>query len=121
VRRVDEVYLDEFAFRFNRRRTPMAVFQTLLGLASGVHGPTSYDCTLHDSLQKLPLRTLLSVLARPSPNGKAVGRRKSSARCDGRAASIILDTGNPTGLWAPVALTATTAGASVDSARASAR
>jgi transposase-like protein len=36
-------YLDEFAFRFNRRRTPMAAFQTLLGLASGVHGPTTYD------------------------------------------------------------------------------
>lgn len=36
-------YLDEFAFRFNRRRTPMAAFQTLLGLAAGVHGPTSYD------------------------------------------------------------------------------
>jgi len=38
-----QAYLDEFAFRFNRRRTPMAAFQTLLGLASGVHGPTTYD------------------------------------------------------------------------------
>ncbi len=37
-----QAYLDEFAFRFNRRRTPMAAFQTLLGLASGVHGPTTY-------------------------------------------------------------------------------
>ncbi len=27
-------YLDEFVFRFNRRKTPMAAFQTLLGLAS---------------------------------------------------------------------------------------
>ena len=27
-----QVYLDEFAFRHNRRRTPMAAFQTLLGL-----------------------------------------------------------------------------------------
>jgi len=36
-----QVYLDEFTFRFNRRRTPMAAFQTLLGLAS-VHGPTTY-------------------------------------------------------------------------------
>ena len=27
-------YLDEFVFRFNRRNTPMAAFQTLLGLAS---------------------------------------------------------------------------------------
>lgn len=38
-----QAYLDEFAFRFNRRRIPMAAFQTLLGLASGVHGPTTYD------------------------------------------------------------------------------
>jgi transposase-like protein len=27
-----QVYLDEFTFRFNRRRTPMAGFQTLPGL-----------------------------------------------------------------------------------------
>lgn len=26
--------LDEFVFRFNRRKTPMAAFQTLLGLAA---------------------------------------------------------------------------------------
>ncbi len=26
-----------------RRRTPMATFQTLLGLASGTHGPTTYE------------------------------------------------------------------------------
>ena len=38
-----QAYLDEFAFRFNRRRTPMAAFQTLLGLASSAHGPTTYD------------------------------------------------------------------------------
>ncbi len=29
-----QVYLDEFAFRHNRRRTPMAAFQTLLGLGT---------------------------------------------------------------------------------------
>ena len=29
-------YLDEFAFRFNRRRTPIAAFQTLLGIGSHV-------------------------------------------------------------------------------------
>jgi len=34
-------YLDEFVFRFNRRGTPMAAFQSLLGLTS-VHGPTTY-------------------------------------------------------------------------------
>jgi transposase-like protein len=38
-----QAYLDEFTFRFNRRRIPMAAFQTLLGLASGVHRPTTYD------------------------------------------------------------------------------
>lgn len=36
-----QVYLDEFVFRHNRRRTPMAAFQTLLGL--GAHRPpTTY-------------------------------------------------------------------------------
>ncbi len=35
------VYLDEYVFRHNRRRTPMAAFQTLLGL--GVrHEPETY-------------------------------------------------------------------------------
>ena len=29
-----QCYLDEFAFRFNRRQTPLAGFQTLLGIAS---------------------------------------------------------------------------------------
>ena len=29
-----QAYLDEFAFRFNRRKTPMAAFQTLLGIAT---------------------------------------------------------------------------------------
>jgi hypothetical protein len=33
-------YLDEFAFCFNRRRSPMAAFQSLLGL-TGVHPPTT--------------------------------------------------------------------------------
>jgi transposase-like protein len=37
-----QVYLDEFTFRFNRRRTPMAAFQTLLGLGT-LHRPTTYD------------------------------------------------------------------------------
>ena len=34
-------YLDEYTFRFSRRRTPMATFQTLLGLGSQ-RGPTTY-------------------------------------------------------------------------------
>ncbi len=35
------VYLDEFVFRWNRRRTPMAGFQTLLGLGTR-REPTTY-------------------------------------------------------------------------------
>ena len=35
------VYLDEFVFRHNRRGTPMAAFQTLLGLGA-IHSPTTY-------------------------------------------------------------------------------
>ncbi len=37
-----QVYLDEFVFRHNRRRQPMAAFQTLLGLGTG-RVPTSYQ------------------------------------------------------------------------------
>lgn len=37
-----QAYLDEFTFRFNRRRTPMAAFQTLLGLGSQ-RPPTTYN------------------------------------------------------------------------------
>ena len=35
-------YLDEYVFRFNRRRAPMAAFQSLLGFASQ-HKPTTYN------------------------------------------------------------------------------
>ena len=35
-------YVDEFVFRFNRRRTPMAAFQSLLGLTAQ-HTPTIYQ------------------------------------------------------------------------------
>lgn len=35
-----QVYLDEFTFRYNRRNSPMAAFQTLLGLSSA-HKPTA--------------------------------------------------------------------------------
>src|SRR5712691_7899990 len=37
-----QVYLDEFVFRHNRRRQPMAAFQTLLGLGT-THRPTPYQ------------------------------------------------------------------------------
>lgn len=37
-----QIYLDEFVFRHNRRRQPMAAFQTLLGLGTG-QAPTPYQ------------------------------------------------------------------------------
>jgi hypothetical protein len=37
-----QAYLNEFTFRFNRRRTPMAAFQTLLGLGAQ-QSPTTYN------------------------------------------------------------------------------
>jgi hypothetical protein len=37
-----QFYLDEFVFRHNRRRQPMAAFQTLLGLGTG-RAPTPYE------------------------------------------------------------------------------
>ena len=42
-------YLNEYVFRFNRRRAPMAAFQSLLGLASQ-HEPTTYNM-LYDGEQ----------------------------------------------------------------------
>ena len=37
-----QVDLDEFVFRDNRRRTPLAALQTLLGLGA-MHQPSSYE------------------------------------------------------------------------------
>jgi transposase-like protein len=48
-----QVYLDEFVFRYNRRRQPMAAFQTLLGLGTA-RKPTSYKQTWYaQDLSKL--------------------------------------------------------------------
>ncbi len=38
-----QAYLNEYVFRFNRRKTPMAAFQTLLGLASHVTSWPTYE------------------------------------------------------------------------------
>ena len=38
-------YVDEFVVRFNRRRTPMAAFQSLLGLTTQ-HAPTTTRCCM---------------------------------------------------------------------------
>ena len=43
-----DYYLDEFTFRYNRRGTPMAAFQSLLGLGT-TQAPTTYrQITAHD-------------------------------------------------------------------------
>jgi len=52
-----QVYLDEFAFRHNRRKTPMAAFQTLLGLGSA-RGPTAGRVIRRaQDLRQFPIRT----------------------------------------------------------------
>jgi hypothetical protein len=43
-----QTYLDEFVFRFNRRRTPAAAFERLLGLAVDLQ-PTSYEMLIRRS------------------------------------------------------------------------
>jgi transposase-like protein len=42
-RRHLQAYLDEFVFRFNRRRTRHAAFRSLRGITAG-HQPTTYKC-----------------------------------------------------------------------------
>jgi hypothetical protein len=51
-RRHLQVYLDEFVFRHNRRKNPMAAFQTLLGLGSA-RKPTPYN-TIQGAKDLLP-------------------------------------------------------------------
>src|SRR5881227_4025422 len=45
-----QAYLDEFVFRFNRRRTPQAAFSRLLGLAVTI-GPHPYDALIASGLK----------------------------------------------------------------------
>ena len=74
-------YVDELVFRFNRRRSPMAAFQSLLGLTAQ-HAPTTYQ-----------------MLYAAEPSGYALGsftpdagQRLIPARgLSGRCAPAILD------------------------------
>jgi hypothetical protein len=50
-----QAYLDEFVFRHNRRKQPMAAFQTLLGLG-----------TKHKSTTYTEMRTRRTVPSRPA-------------------------------------------------------
>lgn len=58
-----QAYLNEYAFRFNRRKTPMAAFQTVLGLGSQRLGPTYKG--LYGVAKGLPL-----AWAHPNPKKK---------------------------------------------------
>jgi transposase-like protein len=49
-----QVYLDEYTFRFNRRRTPMAAFQTLLGLQSQQQPSTYKEITATGRASRQP-------------------------------------------------------------------
>ena len=48
-----QAYLDEFVFRHNRRKQPMAAFQTLLGLGTG-HRSTTYKEMLNRRVKTEP-------------------------------------------------------------------
>jgi hypothetical protein len=68
-----QVYLDEFFFRHNRRKTPAAAFQTLLGLG------TARKSTKYEQIRKARdlSHNRLGLLKQPdnrkSPNGAAGG------------------------------------------------
>lgn len=48
-----QVYLDEYVFRFNRRRTPMAAFQSLLGLGGSLRPERGGDVLRMAAFQSL--------------------------------------------------------------------
>jgi transposase-like protein len=51
-----QVYLDEFVFRHNRRKTPAAAFQTLLGLGTGRESTEYEQIRGAQDLKSPPLR-----------------------------------------------------------------
>ena len=55
-------YLDEFVFRFNRRRTRHAAFRSLLGIAA-IHPPFSYKMLISpgNGMGAQPINEVLSL------------------------------------------------------------
>jgi hypothetical protein len=51
-----QAYLDEFVFRFNRQRTPHAVFRTLLGIGLAIR-PATYKMLIAAEQEGLAFRT----------------------------------------------------------------
>lgn len=61
-----QAYLNEYVFRFNRRKTPMAAFQTALGLGSQRLGPTYkglYGVAKKTGAWKHPNPSLVRILS----------------------------------------------------------
>jgi hypothetical protein len=50
-----QVYLDEYVFRFNRRRTPVAAFQTLLGLGGSQPSTTYREIYAEGPASRVPV------------------------------------------------------------------
>ena len=70
-----QAYLNEYNFRFNRRKTPMAAFQTVLGLGTQKLGPTYeglYGIAKHSKLAWVhpnPIMQMLESLRQNSASG----------------------------------------------------
>ena len=78
------MYLDEFVFRHNRRRHPMAAFQTLLGLGSG-RKPTPYERIRGakdqlSTLSTLPPGVFRCLPHKGGPNPQAHSNKASEGR-----------------------------------------
>ena len=70
-----QVYLDEFVFRHNRRKTPAAAFQTLLGLGTG---RTSYSVRADSGSEGSSTPTYWGLLKQPD-NQKIASSSNSSS------------------------------------------
>ena len=68
-RRHLQAYLDEFVFRFNRRHTPAAAFERLLGLAVGLQ-PTSYERLISRNQREKRLAQFPTTLRVRTVSGK---------------------------------------------------
>jgi transposase-like protein len=64
-----QAYLDEFVFRHNRRKQPMAAFQTLLGLGTGHKSMTYEEMRRGRSSQSAELRQTPKILGSAETTG----------------------------------------------------
>jgi hypothetical protein len=81
-----QAYLDEFVFRHNRRKQPMAAFQTLLGLGTGHKSTTYKEMRSRWSVQSRQPRltpTYWGLLKQPDKQKSAKGPSSSRQRTFG--------------------------------------